>query len=459
MAAEKRIHNLELKTRVKYMRMKHSNDTEAVKLQHEWERLDRDARHQREKFLQRANEITDFRSKCVRTSGWYGDAIRPRKLEARRFDRNIKSATNKWNYFANGTIDMWENHPQSVVRKPKARPQTANPSVNRQRDDGAADASPAATRPYTAVVVTRAVPNADEEQPIQETQENTTARPRTAVETSQVQSLATGMDLTRLKSAQFRPFRSPRLESERRRRQSGRTKSSIRERLATTKLTDENDQLQTLVGRQTSTLDNDVFDEDQPFSTNPQRVTRRTKATVVSTHAAARPKSVSFSRQNSVAVYARTTSNSKPKPSRSSSKRSSYISDSDDDEKPPESPMVLPIKQSWRMPRFYVKPEDRHKSEDMFLLRRHALLQKQLAQGIRPERVTKKTDLKIQSSFSLASRQNYLNELVQENEQKQTNDKRHESKHDVQQRVDKFLDSLSVFLRENKIRAKDDKYE
>ena len=216
----------------------------------------------------------------------------------------------------------------------------------------------------------------------------------------------------------------------------------------------ENSQIQTLVGRQNSTLDNDVFDENctvQDIHVQKSVLASKPNIPIASSRTSTRPKSVTFSQQNGKMNYPGKRSQSSVKSAtRSGSKRSSYLSDSDNEDEAPPIPEVLPIKQDWRMPRFYVKPEDRHKSEDLFLMRRHALLQRQLAQGINPQRVTKNSQIEINSSFSIASRQSGLNKLVNENEKTLSNHKRVEHKHDVQVKVNKFLESLSTFLDENK---------
>ena len=423
--AEQRIHALEQKARTKYMRMKNSNDNENVRLKLEWEKMDREALHRLEGFLKDSNEISGLQKNCLRNSGWFGDAIRPKSREVAKMQKRMTSHNTKWNYFAGGSIDMWEKHPQTILRQTKARPHTAQASTNR-----------------TAETETQS-PASDS---------RTKIRPVTAVGAKTDHEMIQ-MSLARSKSAKATRFRSPRLESDLKRKTKSK-RCSIRSALASTELyrgfDAPNEHVHTQISQEDSGLD-DVFDMSyQPIALkSPNHQPKSSSDQSFQNNSKSRPKSVSFKRQESQVSQQRLNSlHSKSK----SSKNSSFAFDSDEEEEVTKSPVIaLSPRLEWRMPKFYVRPEDRHRSEDMFLMRRHALLQRQIANGVPQERVTKHSKLKINATFSSVARHDYLNTLVDDNMAKASEDKKTEYKHNMQEKVDTFLQSLDKFLKkENK---------
>lgn len=130
---------------------------------------------------------------------------------------------------------------------------------------------------------------------------------------------------------------------------------------------------------------------------------------------------------------------------KSTSKTCSQFSDSSDDEAAPEyskKPAPLP---KWKIPKFYVRPQDRHKTEDMFLMRRYTLLQRQVAMEI-PEEVVKANDkLNINITFSRLARQKQLKVLVDENSLKLNNEKKTYRDTGLNNRIERFLSNIDNF--------------
>ena len=440
-----RIHRIESKARLKYLRMKNSNDNEAARLKLECEKIDRKILTQFERFLRTTSQLNDVHGSYMSTSGWYEQAVRPRRREAEKFEATFKSNTNKWDYFANGTIDMWAHHPITLIRENRAharRPRTAHVI-------GASKHNTNKTiRPFTAA------PAGGEERNGSKSEQ--ASRPKTAALQRQMSLRRQQQLRSRSAHSRLQRFRSPRLESD------GGDNGS-RDVTSPEPVVVGEGTISALAQQKSNEniskqKDTDVFEEENSLSksftklnlknhdkntTSPARCVSMTSQ---STHSASKSKFVSFTRQSS--KISKTSQKMKKRKSTSSGKNvMTSDSDEDDDEKK-KPPLVeaLKLKENWRMPRVYVRPQERYKSAEMSMMRRHAQLQRQLARGIQPEKVTRQSGVNISTQFSPAARQHYLNNLKQSNVKKQIERKPTNYDPFIQKKVNDFVVSIQDFI-------------
>ena len=99
----------------------------------------------------------------------------------------------------------------------------------------------------------------------------------------------------------------------------------------------------------------------------------------------------------------------------------------------------------WNMPKFYVKPQERYKTEDMFLMRRYLMLQRQLA-----SEMLESPKLSINIAFSQQERRKRLGELMQENSHKERSSQRSVKETGLRCKIDKFLTEIDHFIEKQK---------
>ena len=380
-----RIHRIESKARLKYLRMKSSNDNENARLKLECEKIDRKILSEFERFLRDTTHLSDVHGSYVRTTGWYDDAVRPRKREARKLEATFKKDLNKWNYFANGTIDMWARHPLTLMRQNRAyerRPTTAlvTRAVSREADT-------LRKRPFTAAPAGDGSRDPEVKEP--------DSRPKTAATSALQRQMSLRQRQMRSRSAhpRLQRFRSPRLDSD----------SRLRSAHARDVMSPEpdapvtHDGTSTAVSLKAPTVDalqqlneerDDVFEAKNSIvksftrfnlKEHDQKETQPRRVSINSQKQNSKPKLVSFTRQSS-----KSSKTSRKSKTQKAKGRKVVTSDSDDEDvnEKPQLVEALNVREEYRMPRMYVRPQDRYKSADLSLMRRHAQLQRPLSDSI-----------------------------------------------------------------------------
>ena len=107
-------------------------------------------------------------------------------------------------------------------------------------------------------------------------------------------------------------------------------------------------------------------------------------------------------------------------------------------------------RQFHQMPRFYVRPQDRYKQEEAFLMQRYLMLQREMANSGNYSPSTATTNkLKLNLVFSQQARRRALKQLIEENTAHMKSATRRETDRGIQEKVDRFLASIAKFVKES----------
>lgn len=117
MTSPKKKADLEAKMRRQYMRMKMVNDIENNKLANTIAELNRNIVSSMEQHVSDNQNVMDMWRRCSTTTGWYDEAVKPRRRDMRSAVMvDFKKKTKPWAYSTQDTIEKWAERKQTVPR-------------------------------------------------------------------------------------------------------------------------------------------------------------------------------------------------------------------------------------------------------------------------------------------------------------------------------------------------------
>ena len=430
--------------------MKAINDHEYSKLNQTLDHLNKHTVNKLEKHRLECVQVTRLWNNMTNTTGWCKDAIKPRQKDFSRSLTGLRSQINPWAYCTQGTIEDWEKYPSKHKTLEQQRPKTAHSRLQEDhtnvKEQGDLQ-SRQGRRPATVSGERR------------QNKENVTD--------IEEKLHVAGLQTNKLHVVKPRPFHSPRLND-----RHVKVNKSLRPTTAGAKLGGgDHDQehsaakvkrrLSSAVYSRYSSVANDSVFEDE--TDGPVRQTGRTSIKIVIPQAdteasvdekkertTSMPKSVIFSGSHS----GFSSSSVKPEKPRSTSKsgKGDWFDSSSDEEvdhrglkKKKENKQDT---QKPKIPKFYVKPQDRYKVEDMFLMRRYTLLQRQIASEMPSSVVEDNEKLKIQQTFSAAAKRKLMTQLIEKNNTEIKNSRKTNGPQGLHNRIQRFLRNIDEFIEE-----------
>ena len=506
MGREKGKADIQAHIRKKSMRMKTVNKHQDLVLENKLKLLDRLAVNKLENHLKETKTVSETLKDCNKTTGLCKSAIKPEREDSSGCLVELKTMTNPWTYFGKYTIETWENNASTALKSnpgsPNAtpRPKTANPpGVGMNRAPSAIIPTDLPTRPQTVADMSNVrgsnflttSPRPRRKPLTIETDDRPMQRPKT-----------TGTRRLLLK----RSAKTPTIPEEKEEGGDKRVSWGYRHTDYNESSETNKDQSRTtaqidpsaVTKRQSGVKQQPSGTIDLPQLPEHSQGSNKPAVDIVDGHSSLcnpkthpvnrdsnpRPKTSIHRKHNSDAG-----NNSYPEPLNidsspplpNTTSQSANPEPLDIDSNPPRPNMIRRLTSTQPTPKkkvdtprlltlidpsfydedparvyypqmikpdrpkFHVRPQDRYKAEDMFLMQRYTTLQRQMNGDGPPMNENK---MKITVLLSHSARKKALHQMVEDNTQQLHQEKRRIQQSDIQTRVNSFIQSLQEFIQQ-----------